>query len=334
MSSVGEAVAVVRAARNRLVARAVLEGAALGALLGALAGAAVSVLARAAFGVDAMWPLLAPVAGALAGGLVVLGRESPLDAAALTLDAEAKADEAFVTALAATDGEPEFRELAAAYALERCGRRSLARMLPLRAPSLASAAALAAALLAAVVLVPRARAADPATGGGFDVVEHRAVAAASGPDRARSEPASPRERAERLRQALRDAADRMPESARPLAESVRRDLAAVTDEQMRRLAETMLALPDAADAARRSLDALARGDRSAATAALREALGGRTPGASTQGAASGGTGTGTAAPEPDRPAARAWGAPAWPLRYDRAVRRFLTESTIEEKTSR
>lgn len=324
MDSVAEAVASVGVARRRLVASAAAGGAVRGALAGTIAGGAVWGVARLLSFDAGLWPLALVAAGAVAGTLAALRRGIASDVAALTLDAAARTDEAFVSALTASDADTEFRALTAEYAVSKCPPSSVRRFLPFRAPAVATAAAVAAALLAALVLVPRASVPDATgtePGPGSD-----AVPAAGGPARPGVPTSSPRERVERLRTEV--ASDGGPATG-TLAASVRKDLGAVTNDDLRRLAEALAARPTTAEAAKRALAALDRGDRAAATDALREALGGGTSVASADG-----TGTGTASAG-TAPGSRApWSAPTWPLRYDRVVRRWLDETSAEEAGAR
>jgi hypothetical protein len=315
MESLAEAAAAVGAARRRLFVIAAADGAARGALVGALAGAATWLVARWT-GVDAAtWPLVAPVAGAVVGIAVASSRGVDVARAALTLDAAAGADEAFVSSIAATDAVAEMRALAAEYAVTRCPRAAVGRFLPIRAPAAASAAAVATALVAALVLVPRAAATEDARRASSPREE--SVAGASSP----TVETSPRDRVERLRAAVEKDGAR---DSTALAPAVRKDLGAVTDGDLRRLADALAAKPSSADAAKRALAALDRGDRAAATAALSEALGGATSVTSTSG-----TGTETAAsPYASTPAS--WSGATWPLRYDGVVRRWFEQSAAAE----
>jgi tRNA C32,U32 (ribose-2'-O)-methylase TrmJ len=115
----------------------------------------------------------------------------------------------------------------------------------------------------------------------------------------------------------------------PLAASARKDLGAVTNDDLRKLADVLAARPSSAEAAKRAVAALDRGDRAAAADALREALGGAP-------SVAGADGTGTAAASRDAgPAARApWAAATWPLRYDRVVRRWLDETAATEASKK
>jgi hypothetical protein len=313
---VAEAVAAVGSARRRLAASRAADGLARGALAGALVGGAAWLAARWISSDAALWPLAAPALGALLGTALALRRGVAADVAALTLDAAARTDEAFVSALAATDAVPEFRALSAGYAVSRCPPSEVARFLPFRAPSAASAAVVASALLAALVLVPRATAVDVAQTGGRATQD--VVPAAGGSAAA----TSPKDRVDRLRDAMSKGDAR---EAAPLAADARKDLGAVTNDDLRKLADLLATRPSSADAARRALAALDRGDRAAAAQALREALGGAP-------SAAGENGTGTATASGDaRPAARApWAAATWPLRYDRVVRRWLDETAAAE----
>jgi len=315
MESTAEAAAAVGAARRRMTAMSAADGAARGALVGALAGAAAWLVARWT-GVDvATWPLLAPAAGAAIGAVAEAGRGVDVARAATTLDAAARTDEAFVSTLCATDAVAEMRALAADYAVTRCPRAAVGRFLPLRAPAAASAAAVATALVAALVLVPRASASDVAPRSSVAHDEPVAGAAATTVE------TSPRERVERLRSAVEKDGAR---EATALAPAVRKDLGAVTDADLRKLADALAAKPATTDAAKRALAALDRGDRAAATSALREALGGSTSVASPNG-----TGTQTAA-APSATSPASWSGATWPLRYDGVVRRWLEQSAAAE----
>ncbi len=324
MDSVAEAIASVGVARRRLVALAAAVGAARGALAGAVVGGVAGGVAWLASFDAGLWPIAPIAVGVLAGAATALVRGVRSDVAALTLDAAAHTDEAFVSALAARDADPEFRALSADYAVTKCPRTSVARFLPFRAPAVATTAAVAAAILAALVLVPRSAAPEsswPAFGGNDDVVP--LVGGRSAPG---APTASPRDRVERLSQAIsKDGAG----DTASLAAAARKDLGAVTNDDLRRLADALAARSATADAAKRALAALDRGDRAAATDALREALGGGTSVTSGQG-----TGTGTA-PAAASPGSRApWSAPTWPLRYDRVVRRWLDETSAAEAGAR
>ncbi len=315
-ASLAEAASTVRAARRRLVVAHVADGAARGALVGAPAGAAAWLVARWTVGDVAVWPLAAPLVGALVGVAFAVRRGVSVASAALALDAASGADESFTSAMTATDDAPEMRALAAEYAATRCPRTAVGRFLPLRAPAAASAAAVATALVAALVFVPRATS------------KQETAPPAAGPSDAGAGPAastdtSPGRRVERMRDAV---AKRDEQTASSLAPIVRKDLGAVTDDDLRKLASALVASSPSSDAAKRALAALDRGDRAAAAQALREALGGAPSATSNDG-----TGTATAAggaPSAATPAS--WSGATWPLRYDRVVRRFLEESAAAE----
>src|SRR5262245_2957407 len=100
MDRVAEAAAAVAAARRRLAARQAADGAARGALAGAAVGAALWAVARWTGFDAALWPLAAPAAGALAGAVAALARGVRDDVAALSLDAAASTDEAFISTIA------------------------------------------------------------------------------------------------------------------------------------------------------------------------------------------------------------------------------------------
>jgi hypothetical protein len=316
MESLAEAAAAVRAARRRLFVISAADGAARGALVGALLGGASWLVARWTHVDAATWPLVAPVVGAVVGTLAASRRGVDVGSAALALDAAARTNEAFVSSVSATDAVDEMRVLAADYAVTRCPRAAVGRFLPIRAPSAASAAAVATALVAALVLVPRAAATEDARPSTARTDESVAGATASP-----SAETSPRERVERLRSAVEKNGAR---EATSLAPAVRRDLGAVTDAELRKLAAALAAKPTSADAAKRALAALDRGDRAAATAALRDALGG-TPSV----ASPNGTGTATAAATSVTSPA-AWSGATWPLRYDGVVRRWFEQSAAAE----
>jgi hypothetical protein len=233
--------------------------------------------------------------------------------AALALDAAARTDEAFVSAIAATDAVPEMRALAADYAVARCPRSAVGRFLPVRAPGAASAAAVATALVAALVLVPRAAATERAPTTSEHPGEVELPAASP------SAETSPRGRVDRLRDAVARSGER---EASSLAPAVRKDLGAVSTADLRKLAEALATSASSAEAAKRAIAALDRGDRAAATAALREALGGL-PSATTP------EGLGSAKASAAPPAAQtpgSWAGATWPLRYDRVVRRWIAET--------
>lgn len=320
MSSVASAAAAVRAARRRLLLRAAAEGASRGLGVGVLVGAAVAGAAWA-FRVDAaLWPLAAPALGAAVGAAMRTARGVPADAAALALDAAAGTDEAFVTAIAARDLSDEIRGLVADYAVRRCPPASVARALPLRAPAVATAALAGAALLAALVLVPRADAPSPRT----DDAGARERPSLGGAPEPAGAVVSPADRVQELAAATASG-DTAAAALRP---AVATDVASVSDDDLRRLAEALAASPSA-DAARRALDALAKGDRDAAVAALREALG-----APRSVAAPDGTGSGTVAAAASASSSSSWGAATWPLRYDHVVRRWLDETAAAEGSTK
>jgi hypothetical protein len=318
VEKVAEAAAAVASARRRLAASRAADGLARGALAGALAGGAAWLVARWTSADAGLWPLAAPALGALAGSAIAARRGVAPDVAALTLDAAARTEEAFVSALSVRDAAPQVREIVAGYAVARCPPSAVGRFLPFRAPAVASAAAVATALLAALVLVPRAAAPEPPQPPYAAETARMAGGASAGAAPA----ASPRDRVERLRDAVSKGDVRESE---PLAAPARKDLGAVTTEDLRHLADALAASPSSAGAAKRALAALDRGDRAAAVEALREALGGAPSAAGEDG-----TGTGTAA-SAATPAQRApWTAPTWPLRYDRVVRRWADETAGAE----
>jgi hypothetical protein len=324
MDRVAEAAAAVASARRRLAAREAAGGAALGALGGAALGAALWIAARWGGFDAALWPLAAPAAGAAAGAVSALARGVRDDVAALSLDAAAATDEAFISAMTVTDAAPGVLELTADRALAKCPRGAVGRFIPFRAPGVATSAAVATALLAALVLVPRAsdgaELSNWARGNPGEHVASAATGATSG-----GAAASPRARVDALR-------DEIAKGAEPPASdtaNVRRDLAAVTDDDLRKLADALAAQPASSAAAKRALSALDRGDRAAAAEALREALGGtRSAGATT------GTGTQTAAGPVSQGDRVPWASATWPLRYDRVVRRWLDESAALEGTQK
>jgi len=321
MDRVAEAAAAVAAARRRLAAREAAGGAARGALAGAALGAAWWGVARWTGADAALLPLAVPAAGALAGAVAAMARGVRDDVAALSLDAAARTDEAFISTISVADAAPGVLELTADHALTKCPRSAVGRFLPFRAPGTATSAAVATALLAALVLVPRGgdeslarpwRDANP----NEDIVPF----AAGSSGRALSEPTP----ANRVKRATETAADGREIDAATAA-SVRRDLAAVTNDDLRKLADALAAQPASAEAAGRALAALDRGDRAAAASALREALGGA-PSAD----AASGTGARTAAGPASQGDRMPWSAATWPLRYDQVVRRWLDESAALE----
>lgn len=309
-TAVLQAERVVRRARSRLTRAAALDGAARGAVGGALAGLVAAAVGHFVAEVPTAFVAL-PFAGALLGVAWALRRPPTLDAAALSLDQAAATDEAFVTALTATDAVPWVRELTAERAVGRCDTAGVARFLPFTAPTAAAAAVVATALLAAVILVPAARDPEPTgapASGGIQVTV---------PGGASGTASSPRARTAALTDAVK-AGDEAATSAASAA--VRADLGAVTESDLRALAESLAAR--GSDDARRALDALARGDRGAAIDALRAALGARDAGPS--GSRPGGDTPGAAGA--DSPRRRdPWTSSSWPLRYDPAVRRYLEE---------
>jgi len=306
VTALGDAEGVVRLARRRLGAALALDGALRGALAGAAAGIAVAagVWALAA-SAPPSWLLAAPLAGA-AGGAWLLRRRLPdLAGAALVLDRAARTDEGFVSALSARDASPEIRELAASWALGKCGRGAVSRVLPIETPRVAAAAVLATAALAAGVVL-RGPGADATPR--VDETPQAAVAPAAGPS------ASPRDRVAAAATALRAGTEPAPS----LREEVRGDLASVPGNDLLALAEALAA--GGSEDGRRAAEALARGDVAVAVEALRRALGGAVsaPGTALPGGA--GPGPGGA---PGGPAPRPRAPETWPLRYDRAVERWL-----------
>lgn len=320
MRALADAGRVVARARRRLTLASVADGGCRGALAGAVAGSVV-VGVRLFLGLPSGWVAAAalPAVGAAAGCLLAFLSRPGVAAAALRLDGAARTDEAFVSALTAKDARPEFRELAARYALDRCDRAAVSRFLPFEPPTAALGASVALAALAALVLLPQNPAAPPpvdtdpvgdlvpvaGSGGGLD-----------GPG------ADPRRRVAELKEALRQARTSRAEALAPVA---RTDLAAVPEGDLEELAR-MLAEGGDEDAAA-ALEALARGDRGAAVEALRRALGG----AQAPMARGSGGGGAAAAPVPGHVTPSPWAAPSWPLRYDRTVRRW-TEASLEAGT--
>lgn len=306
MTALADAERAVRGARRRLAAGLVVDGALRGALAGAAAGLAA---AAAAWALSSVAPsallAAAPVLGAVAGATALLRRTPDLAGAALVLDRAARTDEGFVSAIAARDASPAFREMAAAWALSRCGAGAVGRALPFEVPRVAAAAVLASAALGAVVLVQGTAGAGPAA----------PVSPPPGPTEVEvAAPAvSPRDRVASATRSLR--AGERPSAT--LREDVRGDLASVPVEDLRALAEALAA--GGSEEARRAADALARGDVSAAIEALRRALGGAPsagavlPGGTAPGSIPGGS------REPVRPRT----PPTWPLRYDRTVERWF-----------
>ncbi len=319
------ALQAVRRARRRLVLAAGAEGAARGLLAGSLAALALAggalVLTPGTAAARPMWMLVISAAGALVGAAAAVRRPPTIAVAALELDRAAHTDEAFLTALTAADARPVFRALSAEHALRRCMPRDVHRFLPWRAPPATAAAAVGASLVLAVSLIA-APAANGATygplAGGAGAETGPLVPGSSGAAAPPVVPdTSPRARIE----SLREAAARGDDAALArLAPPVRRDLAAASDDELRALATALAERGDErAEAARQALDALARGDRAAATDALRAAL-------ANAGDATAATPGGGDAAAPLRANGQAppapWSAPTWPLRYDRTVRRW------------
>jgi hypothetical protein len=320
MDRVAEAAAAVAAARRRLAAREASGGAARGALAGAALGAALWAVARWTGFDAALWPLAAPAVGALAGAAAALARGVRDDVAALSLDAAAATDEAFISTMTVTDAAPGVLELTADRALAKCPRSAVGGFLPFRAPGVATSAAVAVALLAALVLVPRAsQREDVRRRSAGD--ESRDVVPLAGGIQGGAGARTPRERVDEFRSRVASGAAAR-ETATP---EVRGDLGAVTNDDLRKLADALAAQPASSAAAERALAALDRGDRAGATATLREALGGA-PSAD----AATGTGTQTAAGPATRGDRVPWASATWPLRYDRVVRRWLDESAALE----
>jgi hypothetical protein len=321
MDRVAEAAAAVASARRRLLASETAAGAAYGALAGAALGGGLWIAARWAAFDAGLWPLASPAAGALAGAIAALARGVRDDVAALSLDAAAATDEAFISATTVTDAAPGVLELTADRALAKCPRAAVGRFLPFRAPAAATAAAVATALLAALVLVPRAS--EPPTSPLAAYEPNADTAPQVGGSSGGSRQTSPRDRVESLRERV---AEGRPTSEND-ASSARRDLGAVTNDDLRKLADALAARPESRSAAQRALAALDRGDRAAAATALREALGG----APSSDAASG-TGTQTASAPTTGGESIPWASATWPLRYDRVVRRWLDETAAAEGT--
>ncbi|MCE9634877.1 MAG: hypothetical protein K8T90_04155, partial [Planctomycetes bacterium] len=319
--SLARAASIVDRARTRLLRAAVLDGAARGALGGAIAGVTVSLLAHLA-GAPPVALVTLPFAGAAVGAVWVLLRPPTTVAAALALDRAADTDEAFVSALTATDAAPWVLEFTAARAVESCDESSVARFLLVPAPAAGAAAAVLTVLLAAIVLVPAAQG-DGALGseaGASAVTPRPGVAGAGGTT------TSPSSRALAFAESVRAGtdADALTAASRPEATVVRADLAAVPEPDLQRLAEA-LASKGAAEG-KRALDALARGDRGAAIDALRAALGVRD--ADAGGVPAGGRAAGSVPGGATDVTRRLdpWSGASWPLRYDRAVRRYLEDT--------
>ncbi len=329
---------VVRAARVRMQAARATQRAVGWLLAGAavtLAGVGIAALAE---GGDVLpLPLLVavPLAAAGVGAATVLARPRSIATAALELDACAATDEAFLSALTAVDARMEFRELAAAYALERCPLERVRRVLPVGPPPSAPAAAVVFALLLVVAAIAAPAASDAAGASGAA----EPIALSGGGSVAGSVGASegtatmgPADRVAALAEVL---AGREEESGTPATtsshtEAARRDLAAVGVGELEALADA-LALRAAAsgstaqaEAAERAHAALTVGDAAAAARALLEGLGpSRGP--------SGGAGPGSSGARPG--AATTHGTEAgvtsartWPLCYDRRVRRWFEAS--------
>jgi hypothetical protein len=251
MEKIAEAAAAVGAARRRLAASRVADGVARGALVGAIAGGAAWLVSRWTPGGAGLWPLAAPVLGAACGAVLAMRRGVPTDVAALTLDAAARTDEAFVSALSVRDAAPQVRELVAAHAVERCPPSAVSRFLPFRAPGAATAAVVASALLAALVLVPRATATD--RGETHDLNAHivPVIGATSGSVVRPSEPS------DRVRW-TKELAEEQGEIHPTWAPAAREDLASVPSDEVRSLAEALASLDGApAEAAKRALAAAA-----------------------------------------------------------------------------
>lgn len=312
----GDAERVVRRARGRLSIARAIDWAVRGALAGSVAGLAVAGVVHLAGGTGSALVLTLPAAGALTGFVASFRGRPGVASAALALDRAAGSDEAFVSALSAGDAAPEIRALSAEYALGRCAERDVPRILRIPTPAAAAAAALATAALCAVVLVPAAE--RPAPDAGDAAPPSSVGVSAGGGAQAGGSPGpavSPEARAARLAEAAkRGDAD----AVAALAPEVRGDLAAVSDDDLRTVADA-LAAGGSADA-RTALDLLAKGDRSGAVDALRRALGFRDAGAGAD--VAGGSGAGTAGQVPGGAADPRLPA-SWPLRYDREVRQWL-----------
>ncbi len=311
----GDAERVVRRARGRLSIARAIDWAVRGALAGSAAGLAVAGVVHLAGGTGSALLLTLPAAAALTGFVASFRGRPGVASAALVLDQAAGSDEAFVSALSAGDAAPEIRALSAEYALDRCAERDVPRILRIPTPAAAAAAALATAALCAVVLVPAAKRpapdADAAPSSSVGVSAGGGAQAGGSPGPA----VSPEARAARLAEAAkRGDAD----AVAALAPEVRGDLAAVSDDDLRTVADA-LAAGGSADA-RTALDLLGKGDRAGAVDALRRALGFRDAGAGAD--VAGGSGAGAAGQVPGGAADPRLPA-SWPLRYDREVRQWL-----------
>jgi hypothetical protein len=305
----------VRRARRRLAAAAFVRGAAGGIVLsGATALAAAVVLRGIGNGLPAgLAPslLAVPALGAALGGCLAL-RRAPGDAeAALLLDRAAGTDEAFVTAITASDAGAGFRELAAAWAIERCGPERVVRVLPLPVPTTAGVGVLLSTALAAVVLTGASGGAGAPAGSGT-AGEFLPVRPGSGAGTAAG-----------LAKALRE-----DDAARwaPLATEVRADLPALDRDVLRDLAEALAG--KGSELAASARDALDRGHDDVAADLLRKALrfGDAGPGA----AVAGGTGAGavpTAGSGTPESALLPRVPATWSPRYDAAIRRWYEEQT-------
>lgn len=311
----GDAERVVRRARGRLSIARGLDWAVRGALAGSAAGLAVAGVVHLAGGAGSPLLLVLPAAGALTGFVASFRGRPGVASAALALDQAAGSDEAFVSALSAGDAAPEIRALSAEYALGRCAERDVPRILRIPTPAAAAAAALATAALCAVVLVPAAERPAP-DAGDAPPASSVGVSAGGGAQAGGGGPVvSPEARAARLAEAAkRGDAD----AVAAHAPEVRGDLAAVSDDDLRTVADA-LAAGGSADA-RAALDLLAKGDRAGAVDALRRALGFRDAGPGAD--IAGGSGAGAAGQVPGGTADPRLPA-SWPLRYDREVRQWL-----------
>ncbi len=293
MSELDSARRVVARARRRLGAAWALEGAVTGLLLGALVAVGLGVLGALGW----MEPsgaiaLVLPATGTVVGAAFGLRRTPDLGLAALTLDRAAQTDEGLVAALTAVDAPPAFRELAAAHALARIGERRLGEVLPFVAPRRAAPSVVAVGL--ALALGWPAQSVDAAPSG------------------------VPGEQALTTTGAAEAGSD-VGESSTGEGTSERADAAAETSSSQ--LGDRALrAVAEGDPAGERALASLKEGDVAGAAAAL----GPSDPASTVPTGGAGGSpdGTAAAAENGDR-APEVWSAGRWPLRYDRAVRRWF-----------
>ncbi len=301
--ALAQAQKLVQRARRRLIVGAAGDGFFTGVLFGCVPALLLGLSWLVGFGPEpGPWLMLFPGIGALFGVVVAIGLAPDEAHSALILDKAAGTGEALVSALTATDAQPAFRALAAEGGVSAVGDQPMRTLLPWRAPWTATAAVLALLATSALAFLPGA-AEEP------QPIPHTTPADVTpGIPSDTGSAGTPGDSTEGA----------LPTDVVPTAET---DPATLPPEDLETLARELAAR--GSKEAEAALKALEHDDFETARAALREAL------AAGSGVKSeDGTGSLTASSAPGSGVAGAWSSGRWPLRYDRAIRRYMAAQEV------